>query len=651
MESFIEQNEGISKCNELLVQIFSGILDQVLLLDITNKILEVLPNAKIIGSTTDGEIIEDEVHTNSIVISFTTFKKSKTKISIIKDVNKKQSNQAGISIANNLVQDDTKVMILFGDGLNINGEEFLNGVQNSVKDIVISGGLAGDNATFSETFVICQNEIISHAVVGVSISSKELKVNHGYSFAWQNIGRKFKVNKSEKGRVYEVDGMTPVELYAKYLGQEVADLLPGIGIEFPLIIQDGNIDIARAVLEKSDDGSLVFAGSIEEDSIVRFGVGNSNELLTDAYNLAVEVGNKDSQNIFIYSCMARRRFLGSQASEDIKNFTKISNVSGFFTYGEFFTINNEYKLLNETLTVLSMSEESNTTNNINFIDEVNNVSQVTTLQALSHLVNVSSNELEMLNGNLEDRITTEIEKNIENEKKIFDSMKMSSLGDMIANIAHQWRQPLSVITTCASSMQIQQELGILDEEIIIKNTKSMIYQAEYLSDTINTFRDFIKEDYVLDNIILEKDIKKTLKLLDVVLKDNMIELVDEIDYEKSTILRLISGELSQVIINIFNNAKDALIENKIMDKWIKLSVNFTGDNCIITIEDNAGGIPADVLPKIFEPYFTTKHQTTGTGIGLYMSYDIVTKHFAGNLYARNTQNGAKFYIEIPKPKE
>jgi len=650
MNIFIKNNKSITNSKELLVQIFSGVMKKDTLCEITTNIIKIIPNVKIIGSTTDGEIIEDKVNTNSVVISFTIFEKSKLKVSIIKDVNKNDSKESGIKIANNLMQEDTKVMILFGDGLNVNGEEFLNGVESTAKDIVISGGLAGDNATFEGTYVICQKEVLCNAVVGVSISSKELIVNHGYSFAWQNIGRKFKVNKSVKGRVYEIDGMTPVQLYAKYLGDEVADLLPGIGIEFPLIIQDGNIDIARAVLEKGEDGSLVFAGNIKEGSIVRFGVGNSNELLNDAFNLAKIISNKDSQSIFIYSCMARRRFLDSQASEDIKNFSKIANVAGFFTYGEFFTINSEYKLLNETLTVLSLSEEVNTKKDININSEESCNRGVTTLQALSHLVNVSSNELENLNDNLEEKISTEIEKNLENEKKIFDSMKMASLGDMIANIAHQWRQPLSVITTCASSMQIQQELGIFDESTLVKNTKTMIYQAEYLSDTINTFRDFIKEDYVLADIILQEDIQKTLKLLDVVLKDNIIELIDEIDYSKKTVLRLIAGELSQVIINIFNNAKDALIEKEVQNKWIKLSIEENNSKHIICIEDNAGGIPDDILPKVFEPYFTTKHQTTGTGIGLYMSYDIVTKHFAGNLYVKNTENGAKFFIEIPEPK-
>jgi hypothetical protein len=646
--NFITQNINNKQNNQLLIQIFSGKLDSKLLSNITTTILNQLPNSKIIGATTDGEILENKVSTKNIIISFSQFEKSSIKLSVIEDIKENGSYKAGKDIAKNLLEENSKVFILFADGLHINGEELLNGVQKIVPNITISGGLAGDNATFEGTYVIHNDKIIQNAVVGISINSDNLIVNNGYSFAWQNIGKKFKVNKSKKNIVYEIDGMTPVALYEKYLGKAVSDLLPGIGIEFPLIIQNNDIDMARAVLAKNDDGSLVFAGNIEEGSTVRFGVGNTNELLNDTINLTNLMAKKETQSIFIYSCMARRRFLDSQSSEDIEHFSKIANVAGFFTYGEFFTTKNEYKFLNETLTILSLSEDVNTLDkNFNIKSTIS--SKVTTLQALSHLVNVSSHELDSLNEKLEEEISVEIERNLENEKKIFDSLKMSSLGDMIGNIAHQWRQPLSVISTSASGMQMQKELNLLTDEAFQRYTNSMIDQAMYLSDTINTFRDFIKEDYVLTDIILQEDIDKTLKLIDVVLKDNNIKLINNVTYDSPIKLNLIAGELSQVIINIFNNAKDALIEKEIKERVIYLSLITQEDKYIITIEDNAGGIPKEILPKIFEPYFSTKLKTTGTGIGLHMSYDIITKHFGGNLYAKNTENGAKFYIELPKP--
>jgi len=646
LDNFIISNDELLESKSLLVQIFSGIINKDILINISKNILKHLPQANIIGSTTDGEIIEDKVTTNQIIISFSVFEKSTIKIATCENFSSDNSYEMGVSIANKLITDNTKVMILFADGLNINADELLDGVANISSDVIVAGGLSADNAIFDTTYLIYQDKVLNKCVVGISINSDDLIVNNDFSFAWQTIGKSFVVNKSYKNIVYEIDGMTPVELYKKYLGANISDLLPGIGIEFPLIIQDKDLNIARAVLSANDDGSLVFAGNIEEGSIVNLGVGDANVILRDSINLSKNISKKPCESIFIYSCMARRHFLNSNASNDIKLFSNIANVTGFFTYGEFFSKNNEINLLNESLTLLSLSESSEVS--INELDITHNKpSSFSTLQALAHLTNVSSNELEELNAHLEEKVNLEIEKNIENEQKLFDSMKMSSLGDMIANIAHQWRQPLSVISTIASSIQMGTEFGTLDNDKVYKKMESILKQSEYLSDTIDTFRDYINEDYVLSDIEIHEELNKILKIINVVLKDNNINLVNNITFEKPIYLKLISGELSQVIINIFNNARDALILNKIEEKNIYVDMIVDKEYCTITIEDNAGGIPKNILPKIFEPYFTTKHKNNGTGIGLYMSYDIITKHFAGDLYAKNTKNGAKFYIKLP----
>ena len=647
LNKFIKNNQDLKKSTSILVQIFSGILNKNILEKLSSSILKNLPNANIIGATTDGEIVENKVTTNKIIISFSIFEKSTINNTMIRCEDIKESYNSGVNIVNKLITKNTKVLILFADGLHINADELLKGVSSSISsEVIISGGLAGDNATFSGTYLINQNKVFNKGVVGISINSDDLIATNDYSFAWQTIGKSFIVNKSFKNIVYEIDGMTPTQLYKKYLGEDVSKLLPGIGIEFPLIIQNKGVDIARAVLSVNDDGSLVFAGNIEEGSIVKFGVGDANIIINDSVELSKNISKKPSESIFIYSCMARRHFLDSNASSDIQYYSKITNTSGFFTYGEFYSNKNNINLLNETLTVLSLSETNHIPKDNLEISNKSNAS-FTTLQALAHLTNVSSNELEELNENLEDKIKLEIEKNLENEQKLFNSMKMSSLGDMIANIAHQWRQPLSVISTIASSIQIEKELGATSEITLHKKMEDILKQSEYLSDTIDTFRDYIKEDYVLSDIEIHEDLNKTLKIIDVVLKDNNINLINKINYEKPIYIKLISGELSQVVINIINNAKDALILNKIKEKNIYIDLIVDEQYCTITIEDNAGGIPLHILPKIFEPYFTTKHKNNGTGIGLYMSYDIMTKHFAGDLYAKNTKKGAKFYIKLP----
>ncbi len=250
-------------------------------------------------------------------------------------------------------------------------------------------------------------------------------------------------------------------------------------------------------------------------------------------------------------------------------------------------------------------------------------------------------------NNMQVRLKNEINKNLANEKLLNEQSKNASLGEMIGNIAHQWRQPLSAITTVASAIQLNNRLDTLEKNDIEKNMQIVINKANYLSETINTFRNFLKEDKETKDFVLENLIKKSIEIIGATLKDHHIKLLMNIDYENTTRLIGVESELSQVIINIINNAKDILISKNIETPWIKLDLLKSEKRITITIEDNAGGMDKEVLPKIFDPYFTTKHQSQGTGLGLHMSYRIVTKSFRGNLYAKNTNNGAKFFIELP----
>jgi signal transduction histidine kinase len=136
-------------------------------------------------------------------------------------------------------------------------------------------------------------------------------------------------------------------------------------------------------------------------------------------------------------------------------------------------------------------------------------------------------------------------------------------------------------------------------------------------------------------------------LVDTVLKECKIKLINNIDYSSPIYIQLLVGELVEIIINLINNAKDMLVLKKTEDPWIKLDIDIVDDKLYFSIEDNAGGVPEDIVEKIFEPYFTTKHQTQGTGLGLYMSKQIATKSLNGDLTLTNKEFGARFTIELP----
>ncbi len=241
----------------------------------------------------------------------------------------------------------------------------------------------------------------------------------------------------------------------------------------------------------------------------------------------------------------------------------------------------------------------------------------------------------------------EIEKNRLDQEKLFKYEKMASMGEMIGNIAHQWRQPLSVISTAASGIKINYEFGMLKEENIPEYMDTIVKNTEFLSDTIDTFRDFIGEEKELKEIVLQKRIEDILKIISASLENNNIKIKTNTDNIEPIKLAITAGELDQVIINIINNAKDILVERKVNDAWIKLDLVKEKNKILITIEDNGGGIDKEALPKIFDPYFTTKHKSQGTGLGLHISYKIVTKSLMGKLYVQNTEAGVKFFIELP----
>jgi C4-dicarboxylate-specific signal transduction histidine kinase len=235
----------------------------------------------------------------------------------------------------------------------------------------------------------------------------------------------------------------------------------------------------------------------------------------------------------------------------------------------------------------------------------------------------------------------------EQQLKMLNQTKMAAMGEMLGNIAHQWRQPLSIITTIASSTSLKQEHGILKEEKLHENMEKIVESAEYLSNTIETFRNFLKSEKEYKPVSIQNSIKEVLQILNTTITSNNITLINNADKVDDITIVMISSELEQVIINIINNAKDVFIERDIKDRFITIDLSKDETRMKLSIEDNGGGIPKEILPKVFEAYFTTKHQSQGTGLGLHMSYRIITESLKGQLYAVNTNTGAKFIIEIP----
>jgi PAS domain S-box-containing protein len=228
--------------------------------------------------------------------------------------------------------------------------------------------------------------------------------------------------------------------------------------------------------------------------------------------------------------------------------------------------------------------------------------------------------------------------------------RLSSMGEMLGNIAHQWRQPLSLISATATGYQLKSELGMKStQEETLKDMKKINEAVQYLSKTIDDFRNFFRSNNKKEIFKLAKVIDDCENITSASFKNNHIilkKLIENTDLEYNGA----SSMLSQVILNIFSNAKDILVEKNIKNKIVTITLKKEQNITIIKIKDNAGGVPEEIIDKIFDPYFTTKHQSQGTGIGLYMSSQIIQKHFDGSLSVKNTKDengfGAEFTIKI-----
>ena len=230
--------------------------------------------------------------------------------------------------------------------------------------------------------------------------------------------------------------------------------------------------------------------------------------------------------------------------------------------------------------------------------------------------------------------------------------KMSAMGEMIGNIAHQWRQPLSVITTAASGVKVNKELEILTDKDLDNSMDIIVEQSIYLSHIIEDFKNFARVNNEKTCFNLENIVNKAINLSFGKIENNGITIVKNIDEIE---LHNFENQFVQLLINILKNSSDEFEKINIDKKLLIISCKIINKNIQLTIQDNAGGIPEDIIPRIFEPYFTTKHQYQGTGMGLYMSEEIVTKIMNGTIevtneefkYEEKNYKGAKFSITLP----
>ena len=241
------------------------------------------------------------------------------------------------------------------------------------------------------------------------------------------------------------------------------------------------------------------------------------------------------------------------------------------------------------------------------------------------------------------------------ENLMAEQTKLAAMGEMLGNIAHQWRQPLNIISMSSSNLKLKNDIGELNSSTLRESLSLILKTINHLSDTIETFNDFLKTDKEKSIFNVNDNIKNSISLVDNFFKNFNIDIVLELDDD--VFLNNLANEFSQAFINILNNAKDAIVLNLKDNEsgLIKIKTKKIDNFIEILVLDNALGVDKDILNKIFEPYFTTKHKYQGTGLGLYMTRKIINSSMGGEISVQNkkfTHNkkeykGAEFKIKIP----
>lgn len=252
-------------------------------------------------------------------------------------------------------------------------------------------------------------------------------------------------------------------------------------------------------------------------------------------------------------------------------------------------------------------------------------------------------QLRQLNQTLEKRVAEQTQQNIEQERMLIEQSRNAVMGEMIRNIAHQWRQPLSTVGLVVQNIREDFKEGKLSQEELDSEVETAMRCINHMSQTIDDFRNFFHTDKTAALFDLTHAINDSLKLIKATLKNNIIQV--RLSGDRGVQAFGLASEYSQVILNLLNNAADALVAKKVPHGKIEIELSSNEHSGIVVIRDNAGGIPEEIQAKIFDPYFTTK--VSGSGIGLYMSKIIIEKHMGGSITCRNSGEGAEFTASIP----
>ncbi len=646
-KEFISKN-GIDPNRNTLLVIYAPYSKQKSVKELLPKLRSIFKNATIVGTSSDGEIINSKIITGNIILSIIQFEKSTFSSKFIPYEKESNFHEIGKNIHQTLVNSDTKAILLFSTIGSIDGNSLVKSIKNADNSLPIAGIVGGDSKKVQNGFVIYNENLFDNALVALSIESKVLIAKSYMLHGWEAISKKFVVTEAKGNRLKSLDGRDAKEIYAEYLGIEPnREEIVSKSLEFPFIkFSTSGKMVTTTIWDIASDGSLLLSSNLKNGDRVEISFANLKRIKEELREAFETLSKSPVEMMLAFASSARRRFLGEISQEEILTLSRIAPAFGVYGFGQFFASQSYATFLNQSIVILTLSEDKalpKIESKPSYKQEENLYFE--TIQTLCNIAQVSSKELESFNKKLEFKINESIREIRKKESIMIHNSRLAQLGEMLGLIAHQWRQPLSAISATATGMELKLELGTIDEEQMNTSLKNIQEYVNHLSETIDDFTNFFKPTKKRERVLVKDMIKKALFISSPLLTKEEVDVIKK--YNSTNKISTYPNEVVQVLLNLIRNSVNVFKQRKIKEREISIVEYQEGKHNIIDLEDSAGGIDENILPKIFDPYFSTKADENSMGVGLYMSKFIIEESCGGKIEVTNGKYGAKFKISLP----
>ncbi len=391
-----------------LIQVFCGVVEFDVIRVLQQELVEFFPGATVVGLTTSGEILGNWSTSRSILINLTQFDKSDVK-SLLIDFNE-APDVVATTMAKELSTDSLKALILFScsisdNSLN-NGERLIRALGEQFGETLICGAMAGEDGEAGITYVFTEDKISSRGCLVAALAGESLTVGNAYNLGWVPIGKRLTITRAEGARVYTIEDKLPSEIYAYYLGQDIADKLPMSAIDFPLMIERDGLQMAVYMTDLNADGSVNYVLDLSAGEQIRFGICQADLLTQGVKKLYREISQFEPQALFAYSCISRKWNFGEDIGVELSAFNNYPFTAGSFGYGEFFKPHRQAgRLFSQSLTLLLLSEEDSEVDRSQQASEIEDLElgesrQFRAMRVLHRLVDIATQESEAMHSDL-----------------------------------------------------------------------------------------------------------------------------------------------------------------------------------------------------------------------------------------------------------